>query len=242
MNDLHSSTRRRLLAAIGGGIALGMLPLAPLQAAGVQPVSLPDRVDLGVAFGRLGPALLISGAIDAERFATTYRNAGQPLDDQQLQLLHEGSTANVIFDRDNAYFLLNFFWALGLTNASPILTAGPMMQGGLARVSRFASTGGWTLGKRPAITLYSSTPVMELTPVQQERVWEVSAGVYRPCCGNPTSFPDCNHGTPCWAFYNCLRQQTTAPHSSSPPPRPPTDSGIRRKPRRLLSTCKPGRA
>lgn len=25
-------------------------------------------------------------------------------------------------------------------------------------------------------------------------VADVSANIYRPCCGNPTSFPDCNHG------------------------------------------------
>jgi hypothetical protein len=27
-----------------------------------------------------------------------------------------------------------------------------------------------------------------------EQKTEVASKVYRPCCGNPTSFPDCNHG------------------------------------------------
>jgi hypothetical protein len=33
-----------------------------------------------------------------------------------------------------------------------------------------------------------------LTPAQQERLEEVATRVYRPCCNNPTHFPDCNHG------------------------------------------------
>jgi hypothetical protein len=33
-----------------------------------------------------------------------------------------------------------------------------------------------------------------LTPEQQNRVAEISKNVFRPCCGNSTWFPDCNHG------------------------------------------------
>lgn len=36
--------------------------------------------------------------------------------------------------------------------------------------------------------------LIPLTPEQQARVEEAAAAVYRPCCGNPTLFPDCNHG------------------------------------------------
>jgi len=36
--------------------------------------------------------------------------------------------------------------------------------------------------------------LIPLTPEQQARVAEVAAAVYRPCCNNPTLFPDCNHG------------------------------------------------
>lgn len=69
-----------------------------------------------------------------------------------------------------------------------------MMSGGLDKVGGFASTGGWTIGAKSPAELYSSTKIMALTEEQQARLLEVAAGVYRPCCNNPTDFPDCNHG------------------------------------------------
>ena len=90
--------------------------------------------------------------------------------------------------------MLNFFWALGLTNQNAILTDGPMMSGGRDKVGGFASTGGWTLGSKKSTDLYASTRIMTLTDEQQARLLEVASVVYRPCCNNPTHFPDCNHG------------------------------------------------
>src|SRR4030067_403061 len=42
--------------------------------------------------------------------------------------------------------------------------------------------------------LYASREIVTLTEEQQARLMEVASAVYRPCCNNPTSFPDCNHG------------------------------------------------
>ena len=58
----------------------------------------------------------------------------------------------------------------------------------------FASTGGWTLSVGNAMDHYSRHPFMILTKEQQELVENVSKNIYRPCCGNSTYFPDCNHG------------------------------------------------
>ncbi|MGE5338236.1 MAG: hypothetical protein ACM3PU_10425 [Gemmatimonadota bacterium] len=91
-------------------------------------------------------------------------------------------------------FLLNFFWAVGLANRNRLLTRGPMMQGGLSRISGYASTGGWTLGARPVLGMYASLPLVTVNEAQQARLDHVASGVFRPCCDNPTSFPDCNHG------------------------------------------------
>ena len=35
---------------------------------------------------------------------------------------------------------------------------------------------------------------MTLTSAQQALVDRVSRNIFRPCCGNSTHFPDCNHG------------------------------------------------
>lgn len=164
-------------------------PAAPM----VQ-IILPDEYALPVTYGDLGPRLLKAGAIDYELFTQVYREAGQPLTPVQLAILTDGSDQPVVFNQDTAYFLLNFFWAAGLANRNPILTEGAMMQDGVEQVGNFASTGGWTVGAKPATDLYAGAALFNLTTGQQARLEEVAAGVYRPCCNNSTAFPDCNHG------------------------------------------------
>lgn len=61
-------------------------------------------------------------------------------------------------------------------------------------IGRFASTGGWTIGAKDPTEIYSSTAIIQLTTQQQNRLEKVANAVYRPCCNNPASFPDCNHG------------------------------------------------
>lgn len=161
----------------------------------VSQVSLPDEYTLPAAYGDLGPRLLKAGAIDYDLFTQVYQEAGQSLTPEQLAILRAGSGAAVAINADNAYFLLNFFWAAGLVNQNRILTEGTMMQyGGQEKIGSFASTGGWTIGGKPVTDLYASTPLFNLTGEQQVRLEEVANAVFRPCCNNPTSFPDCNHG------------------------------------------------
>lgn len=89
---------------------------------------------------------------------------------------------------------LNLFWALGLTNQNALLDTGPMARYGMGEIGALASVGGWTIGAKPATSLYSSVPVVSLSAKQQARVERVASAVYRPCCAHPTTFPDCNHG------------------------------------------------
>jgi hypothetical protein len=157
-------------------------------------INPPEGYTIPAAFGDIGPQLLAAGAIDLARFVDLYQQQDQPLTDEQLTILKKGLEANVNINPQNSYFLLNFFWALGLTNDNPILTEGPMMSGGAERVGSFASTAGWTLGARAATELFASQKIITLTEEQQARLLEVASSVYRPCCNNPTHFPDCNHG------------------------------------------------
>lgn len=160
----------------------------------INQVTLPDSYTLPVSFGDIGPRLLAAGAIDYDQFVQVYHQAGQPLTADQLAILTQGSNEPIVINRENAYFLLNFFWAVGLTNQNTLLTEGPMQQYSKGDIGGFASTGGWTIGAKPAVELYASTPLIKLTPEQQARLEEVAQAVYRPCCDNPTAFPDCNHG------------------------------------------------
>lgn len=168
--------------------ATPMPTIAPPQA------RLPHSYTLPIQYGQLGPHLIRAGAFAYDDFVEVYDQAGQPLTEEQRTILQTGSDMPVSFDHANAYFLLNFFWALGLVNNNPILRTGPIMTRSQGQVAGFASTGGWRLATRPVNQLISSAALVTLTESQQARLEEAVAAIYRPCCDNPTSFPDCNHG------------------------------------------------
>lgn len=159
-----------------------------------QQINPRDGYNLSVSYGNIGPQLLASGVIDYDAFAAIYQNAGSPLTAEQIDALKNGSDQEIVINSQNAYYLLNFFWAVGLANRNVILTDGPMIQNSDGKFENFASTGGWSLATRPITELYASLNLIPLTEEQQKLVEEVAQGVYRPCCNNPTYFPDCNHG------------------------------------------------
>ncbi|OGN98356.1 MAG: hypothetical protein A2Z71_09050 [Chloroflexi bacterium RBG_13_50_21] len=188
----------------GGGYVMGRhsLSAAPTSEdqsqkhamTSMEQVNPPDGYEIPAVFGDVGLQLVASGAIDLAKFTALYRQQNKPLSDDQMALLTKETVAKVVINPQNATFLLNFFWALGLANQNDILSEGPMMAGGRDKVGGFASTGGWTLGAKKPVEIYASTKVITMTDEQQARLVEVAAGVYRPCCDNPTHFPDCNHG------------------------------------------------
>jgi hypothetical protein len=160
-----------------------------------------------VVFGDIGPKLLKVGAIDLDKFIQTYERADRPLSKKQIEILTQGSDEKISINKDNAYFLINLFWALGLANKNPILDEGPMTKYGGGQIGSFASTGGWTIGKREVMDIYSRSRLIALTPEQQAIVDEAASNTYRPCCGNPTSFPDCNHGMAMLGLFELMASQ-----------------------------------
>ena len=149
---------------------------------------------LSVSYGDLGPRLIQGGVFDAQEFSTIYENSGNPLSAEQIEIIKKGSDEEIIINSQNAHFLLNFFWAVGLANKNSILTEGSIMQRSHGQVERFASTGGWSIAAKPITEIYASMSLIPLTPEQQGLVEDVAGAIYRPCCDNPTLFPDCNHG------------------------------------------------
>ncbi len=151
--------------------------------------------ELNASYGNLGPQMLASGVIDLEKFIDVYQQSGSPLTEQEVSILTKGSRKKIHITRENSYFLLNFFWAVGLANKNPILTEGDMVKYGEGQIGNFASTGGWSLSKSGnPLDYYAKSELVSLNEQQQKLVEEVSKNIYRPCCNNPTSFPDCNHG------------------------------------------------
>lgn len=166
----------------------------PRSAEALEELVLPSAgVTLPVVWGDLGAKLVSTGAIDAEKFKAIYQNRGQ-LTNEYWNLLFGQDNGKIKITRDNAGYLLNLFWALGLANKNPILEQGEMTDPKYGGAENFASTGGWTIAKGDPMNHYSQHQFFNLTPAQQALVDKVSRGIYRPCCGNSTHFPDCNHG------------------------------------------------
>lgn len=184
-----------LLGLGSGYLKWGHADTATLDLAALQEQINPtDGYGLSISYGKLGPRLLEAGVIDYEAFAAIYEGSGTPLSIEQMEILKNGSDEEIVINTENAHFLLNFFWAVGLANKNSILTEGPMVQQSDGKVERFASTGGWTIATKPVTELYASLDLIPLTAEGQKLVEEVAAGIYRPCCDNHTLFPDCNHG------------------------------------------------
>lgn len=135
--------------------------------------------------------LVEADVIDIEKFKSLYEQRGG-ISEEDLAVLTKPSDKNLTINSKNANFLLNILWALGLANKNPILDSGPMIRKDLPN---FASTGGWTLGKESnGATYFSKFEIIKLTSDQQKIAEYVAKNTYRPCCGNSTAFPDCNHG------------------------------------------------
>ncbi len=151
-----------------------------------------DGIELPVVWGSLGKQLVDGGVIDEEKLETLYSQRGG-LDEEMKRLLEQDGE-KIVMTEQNASTLLNILWALGLANKNTILDNGPMQDSKYGGAGNFASTGGWTLARDDAMDHYSKHKLIELTDKQQELVENVSKGIFRPCCGNSTYFPDCNHG------------------------------------------------
>jgi len=154
----------------------------------------PDGVTISARWGDTLPRLVEQGVIDVEKFKVAAAQSGSPLTEEQLRLLTEPSDENLKIDANNAYFMVTVLWGLGIANKNSILEQGPMAQNGWDKRGNYAATGGWILGDRAGGEMVSAYELISLTPEEQATVEEIAFNSYRPCCGNATAFPDCNHG------------------------------------------------
>lgn len=140
---------------------------------------LQKEIVLPIMWGSLGTQLVEEGVIDEKKI-------------DAVPLLEDEDIKNNVMTPANSGRWLNLLWAFGLANKNPVLEQGPMVEYG--DTGRFASTGGWNVAKGSAMDHYSIHQFVVLTAEQQKLVERVSQNIYRPCCGNSTYFPDCNHG------------------------------------------------
>ena len=171
----------------------------PKDQSQLQETVLPSvGVTLPITWGDLGKKLVEVGAIDPDKMATLYKDRGG-LPTEFRDMLEKNVKGKIVMTNQSAGYLLNLLWALGLANKNPILEdtnemMNPAYKGSGSPAAGFASTGGWTLAKGNPMDHYDAHMFITLTAAQQALVDRVSRNIYRPCCGNSTHFPDCNHG------------------------------------------------
>lgn len=143
-----------------------------------------------IKWGNLGKRMVEDGVIDKVKLAQAITGTDQLPNNLDRYFSDGQNTIEV--NQKNAQFWVDVLWGLGLANRNKILEEGEMTADGDA--SNFASTGGWTLGPVDPMSVYSKFSYINLSEKQQKEVSEIAGGIYRPCCGNSTAFPDCNHG------------------------------------------------
>ncbi|MBU4220439.1 MAG: hypothetical protein KKA10_02255 [Euryarchaeota archaeon] len=168
----------------------------------------PEGVTFPFTWKNIGPRLIASGVIDLEKFRSLYESSGRPLTEEQITFFTEGSNETIYMTPENGHFILNTLWALGIANKNDLLSEGLMGQyAENGKAGNLASTGGWNLGTKPGGELLNSAEIIKLTPKQQAIVERAASNSYRPCCNNPTSFPDCNHGAAALGLAELLASQ-----------------------------------
>lgn len=150
--------------------------------------------EIATIYGSLGPDMIKMGVLDLEKFKSQFEQSGNKLTQEQLNILTQGSNKKIKITPENSYFLLDFFWAVGLVNQTRILTEGDMIKNSQGQVGNFASTGGWSLAQGDPMDYYAKGNLIPMTKEQEDLVEKVASNIYRPCCNNSTAFPDCNHG------------------------------------------------
>lgn len=154
-----------------------------------QEVTPDAGIELPISWGDLPMKLVTAGVIDQTKFIDTVKPTGS-----DAGVFMKESTDHIRITKANSQFIVDMLWAVGLSQKSVVYTDGPMGKEYKAKVGNFSSTGGWTLARGSATNYLNQLDLIALTDAQQQKVAEIAKNVYRPCCGNSTWFPDCNHG------------------------------------------------
>lgn len=192
-----------ILVAFGAGTAAGywLIPHPALdpwaeverQMEAIRAEVLPAQgFATKIVLGDVIPKLVEAGVIDPAKFEQIYSRRGGLTAEQKAYFTAPSQTPLKI-TKDNEQFIVNILWPLGIANKNSILATSEA--GKPENVNNLAATGGWTLGKSEnGGDYYNKFEIIKLTPEQDALVKRVADNIYRPCCGNSTAFPDCNHG------------------------------------------------
>lgn len=145
-----------------------------------------------LVLGDVVPRMVSHGIIDMTKMEALYKERGG-IPPELKQILTQASDMPLIVTKENANWLVNILWPIGLSNKVAINKRSPIVG---KDIGNLASTAGWQLGKaKNGASYFNRHKLIPLTREQQQRVWRIATSTYRPCCDNSTFFQDCNHGS-----------------------------------------------
>lgn len=157
-----------------------------------EEVNPSEGIQTKIVLGDAVPRMVALGIIDVAKIEALYNNRGG-VPPEEMKLLTSTSSTALIVNADNATWLVNLLWPLGLANHLEVNNQSPIAG---KDVGNYASTGGWSLGTAATGGGYfNKYPLIPLTPAQEKRVQQIAESTYRPCCDNSSFFQDCNHGS-----------------------------------------------
>lgn len=159
---------------------------------------------IDVSFGDSIRRLVDAGVISPEKFKRLYVKRGG-LPGWVEQLFVQASDIPITVSFQTAPYLLNLMWPLGMATKTRFNEKSKLNG---PKGSRYASTGGWTLGReRRGGGYFNKVAAIDLTGAQEAVVLEAANNSYRPCCNNSTFFQDCNHGSALLGLYELAAAQ-----------------------------------
>lgn len=197
-------TRRRFLSSVAVsfgiiGVAAGAeYVIARLPTRTKIPELTPDVIGqvvpkagmpTGITFKDSIQKLVAAGVIDPDKFRASTKDMPAWVE----RLFHVPSDDPIVFNEATASYLLDLLWPLGLANKAAFNDDSPIST---LSIPSFASTGGWTLGRRPnGYVYFNQVEAVRMTAAQQAMALKVAKTTFRPCCNNSSFFQDCNHGS-----------------------------------------------
>jgi hypothetical protein len=199
--SVRRSSRREVLAGLCGlavgpalGAGGGWLALRPRDALGEAATQAvpPEGQVLPITLDHAIPRLVAAGVVAPDKFRRLYAPRGG-LPDWVGHLFEAPSEEPIRFSAETVPYLLNLLWAVGLATKAGFNARSPLAEGD---PDRFASTGGWLLGRAErGGTYFNQVETVALNPDQEALVLAAAEAIFRPCCNNSTFFQDCNHGS-----------------------------------------------
>ncbi len=165
---------------------------------------IPDQgFTLNAKWGTAIKQLVASGALNVSFLNKSLAQSSQPITPIEHEILNGTYEGNITMNQSNSVFTLYVLWALGINNNNTILNNGPIMHYG-GNPNNLASTGGY--GPLGTLQL-GRLNIISLTQEQQAIANYTAQNTYRPCCNNPTFFPDCNHGAAALGLIELMASQ-----------------------------------